>query len=143
MRRKYSIVCNTVLGLVITSVIVLAFALNPTVRQIFSVLPWIIPFAKYLVDFNIAMKKDEQRLVEINTEADKINGGERISYATTWITKEIALQTKIFEHRKNAVLIPTFFYKLCYARQQKKEEAIAETHKRESVNNDPTSEREN
>lgn len=143
LRRKYRIACNIVLVLAIVLAAVLAFTFNLTVHQMVSVLLWIVPFVGYLVSFNAAMTKDARCVADLNAEADQIDNEERIAYATTWITKEIALQTKIFEHRKNAVLIPTFFYKLCYARQQKKEEAIAETHKRESINNEPTSEREN
>lgn len=46
------------------------------------------------------------------------------------IQKEIELQNGIFEHRKNALLIPNFFYKMCRTKQQKNEEAIAENYKK-------------
>jgi hypothetical protein len=91
-----------------------------------------------MVDFNKAMNADERRIKDMNAWADMIDNDDHISYASTWIEKEIELQNRIYEHRKNAVLIPTFFYKLYYVTQQKTEENIAKTHQRESEDNDPT-----
>ena len=52
-----------------------------------------------------------------------LDGGELVQ-------KEIELQNRIFEHRKNALLIPDFFYKMCRPKQQKNEESIAENYKK-------------
>lgn len=138
LRRSYRITYNVVIALMLICVIVLAFAINPSLHQIVSVLPWGLPFLKFLVDFNRDMKKDEERIKALNNLADEIDNDDHISYATTWLSKEIDLQSQIYEHRKNAVLIPTFFYKIYYATQRKNEENIAKTLKRESENNDPT-----
>ena len=138
LRHAYRIACNIGFGLLLITVGILAFAINPTFHQIVSALPWILPLVKYWIDFNKAMNADERRIKELNVKVDEIDTDDRISYATTWIEKEIELQNKIYEHRKNAVLIPTFFYKLHYATQQKNEENIAKTQQRENEANDPT-----
>ena len=44
------------------------------------------------------------------------------------INLEIDLQNKLYEHRKEAVLIPDFIYKLFRNKQQKNEEKIANNH---------------
>jgi hypothetical protein len=138
LRHNYRIACNIVFGLLLLTVVILAFVINPTLQQIISALPWGLPLLKFMVDFNKAMNADERRIKDMNAWADMIDNDDHISYASTWIEKEIELQNRIYEHRKNAVLIPTFFYKLYYVTQQKTEENIAKTHQRESEDNDPT-----
>ena len=83
------------------------------------------------------MQKDEQRMTKITDEANNISNVGIILDGEEWIEKEIKLQEKIFEHRKQALLIPNFFYKLCRTKQQKNEESIAENCKK-VIENDPT-----
>ena len=134
LRRKYKITCNIVLYILLVVVVVLAFAINPSLHQIVSVLPWGLPFIKYLFDFNKAMKADERRIEELKTKTKEIDNDDHISYSTTWVEKEIELQTLIYEHRKKAVLIPTLFYILHRSNQQKVEENIVTAQKRENYN---------
>lgn len=49
------------------------------------------------------------------------------------IQKEIELQNGIFEHRKNALLIPNFFYKMCRTKQQKTKKQLRRIIKNNAI----------
>ena len=86
--------------------------------------------SKYLWSFNKHMKEDDNRITKLKNTADNLlNNLGLILDGDELIQKEIELQNGIFEHRKKAVLIPNFFYKLCRSKQQKNEEKIAESYK--------------
>ena len=77
------------------------------------------------------MKEDDNRITKLKNTADNLlNNLGLILDGDELIQKEIELQNGIFEHRKKAVLIPDFFYKMCRAKQQKNEESIAENYKK-------------
>lgn len=130
LRKKYDCVYKVSMGGIALFILVLAFINNPTFLKFLSMALWGLPFVKYLVSFGKHKKSDNQRIAKLKDQADNLlynfglvlNGDELVK-------REIELQNGIFEHRKQAVLIPNFFYKLCRSKQQKNEEKIAESYK--------------
>jgi hypothetical protein len=77
------------------------------------------------------MKEDDNRITKLKNASDNLlNNRGVILDGDELVQKAIELQNGIFEHRKNAVLIPDFFYKICRPKQQKNEEDIAENYKK-------------
>ena len=132
LRRIYDIICKVIIIAIIIGVFVVALFINPTFMKMISIIPWCMPFIKYLISFWKGMKKDNERLEKLRTMANNVPDERKVSHAETWLEREIDLQNKIYEHRKNAILIPNFFYRLCYRWQQKNEESIARNHREEN-----------
>ena len=77
------------------------------------------------------MADDDNRITKLKNASDNLlNNWGVILDGDELVQKAIELQNGIFEHRKNAVLIPDFFYKICRPKQQKNEEDIAENYKK-------------
>jgi hypothetical protein len=115
----------------IAIVFVAAIIINPSFLNFLSIALWCLPFVKYLWSFNNHMKEDDNRITKLKNAADNLlNNVGLILDGDELIQKEIELQNGIFEHRKKALLIPNFFYKMCRTMQQKNEEAIAAHYKK-------------
>ena len=77
------------------------------------------------------MADDDNRITKLKNASDNLlNNRGVILDGGDLVQKAIELQNGIFEHRKNALLIPDFFYKICRPKQQKNEEDIAENYKK-------------
>lgn len=130
LRKKYGSTYKVIMLTILVAIFVFGVIVNPSFMKIISIVPWCMPFLKYIISFNRHMQEDDKRITKLKDQADNLlynfglvlNGDELIQ-------KEIELQNGIFEHRKQAVLIPNFFYKLCRSKQQKNEEKIAESYK--------------
>ena len=130
LRKKYGSTYKGIMLTILVAIFVFGVIVNPSFMKIISIVPWCMPFLKYIISFNRHMQEDDKRITKLKDQADNLlynfglvlNGDELIQ-------KEIELQNGIFEHRKQAVLIPNFFYKLCRSKQQKNEEKIAESYK--------------
>lgn len=131
LRKKYATAYKVIMYVIIASIFVAAVIINPSFLNFLSIALWCLPFIKYLWSFNKQMKEDDNRITKLKNEADNLlNNLGLILDGEDLIQKEIELQNGIFEHRKKAVLIPNFFYKMCRAKQQKNEESIAENYKK-------------
>ena len=130
LRKKYATAYKVIMYVIIVSIFVAAAIINPSFLNFLSIALWCLPFIKYLWSFNKHMKEDDNRITKLKNTADNLlNNLWLILDGDELIQKEIELQNGIFEHRKKAVLIPNFFYKLCRSKQQKNEEKIAESYK--------------
>ena len=130
LRKKYATAYKVIMYVIIVSIFVAAAIINPSFLNFLSIALWCLPFIKYLWSFNKHMKEDDNRITKLKNTADNLlNNLGLILDGDELIQKEIELQNGIFEHRKKAVLIPNFFYKLCRSKQQKNEEKIAESYK--------------
>ena len=130
LRKKYATAYKVIMYVIIVSIFVAAAIINPSFLSFLSIALWCLPFIKYLWSFNKHMKEDDNRITKLKNTADNLlNNLGLILDGDELIQKEIELQNGIFEHRKKAVLIPNFFYKLCRSKQQKNEEKIAESYK--------------
>lgn len=128
LRKKYYRMYLSIMGFAIVAIVLITIVHNPTFLKIITFIPWCLPFVKYLYSFQQQWKNDENRLRKMNDEANNIPNIGMISTGPEWIEREIELQEKIFTHRKEAILIPNFFYKICRTKQQKDEASIAENH---------------
>ena len=116
---------------IIAVIFVAAAIINPSFLNFLSIALWCLPFIKYLWSFNNHMKEDDNRITTLKNASDNLlNNWGLILDGDELVQKAIELQNGIFEHRKNAVLIPDFFYKICRPKQQKIEEDIAENYKK-------------
>ena len=130
LRKKYATTYKVIMRVIIASIFVAAVIINPSILNFLSIALWCLPFIKYLRSFNKQMEEDYNRITKLKNAADNLlNNFGLILDGDKLIQKEIELQNGIFEHRKQAVLIPNFFYKLCRSKQQKNEEKIAESYK--------------
>lgn len=130
LRKKYATAYKVIMYVIIVSIFVAAAIINPSFLNFLSIALWCLPFIKYLWSFNKHMNEDDNRITKLKNTADNLlNNLGLILDGDELIQKEIELQNGIFEHRKKAVLIPNFFYKLCRSKQQKNEEKIAESYK--------------
>ena len=131
LRKKYALAYKVIMYAIIASIFVVAVIINPSFLNFLSIALWCLPFIKYLWSFNNHMKEDDNRITKLKNAADNLlNNFGLILDGDELIQKEIELQNGIFEHRKNALLIPNFFYKMCRTKQQKNEEAIADNYKK-------------
>ena len=133
LRKYYSRLYKAGLCTILGVLILYAIILNLTVIECISILAWCLPFIKFYVSFNNAMKNDDTRLTTLKNKADNImhNVG-MVLDGHELICLEIELQNKLYEHRQKAVLIPDFIYKLFRNKQQKNEEKIANNHRTQS-----------
>ena len=131
LRKKYAIAYKVIMYVIIALIFVAAAIINPSFLNFISIALWCLPFIKYLWSFNDHMKEDDNRITKLKNSANNLldNLG-LILDGDELIQKEIELQNGIFEHRKKALLIPNFFYKMFRTTQQKNEEAIAENYKK-------------
>jgi len=131
LRKNYTIAYKVIMCVIIVSIFVAAIIINPSFLNFLSIALWCLPFVKYLWSFNNHMKEDDNRITKLKNAADNLlNNVGLILDGDELIQKEIELQNGIFEHRKKALLIPNFFYKMCRTMQQKNEEAIAAHYKK-------------
>ena len=131
LRKKYALAYKVIMYVIIASIFVAATIINPSFLNFLSVAPWCLPFIKYLWSFNNHMNEDDNRITKLKNEANNLlNNYGSVLDGDKLIQKEIELQNGIFEHRKKALLIPNFFYKMCRPKQQKNEESIAENYKK-------------
>lgn len=131
LRKKYALAYKVIMYVIIVSIFVVATIINPSFLNFLSIALWCLPFVKYLWSFNNHMKEDDDRITKLKNEADNLlNNYGLVLDGDELIQKEIKLQNGIFEHRKQALLIPDFFYKICRPKQQKNEENIAENYKK-------------
>lgn len=131
LRKHFSIFCNSILALIAIAIIALSFLFNPTILRVLSFVPWISPFVKYMISFNRHMKKDQIQITQMKNKADSVLEIARAHDVDMMLKRENELQDKLFEHRKQALLIPNFFYKICRSKQQQNEEQIAQNEKNE------------
>ena len=131
LRKKYALAYKVLMYVIIALIFVAAAIINPSFLNFLSIALWCLPFVKYLFSFGKHMKDDDNRITRLKNKADNLlnNFGLALD-GDELIQKEIELQNEIFEHRKKALLIPNFFYKICRSNQQKNEEAIAEHYKK-------------
>ena len=131
LRKKYHCTYKGILWGIIILIFVFGVIIDPSFTKIISIVPWCMPFIKYLCSFEKHIQEDENRITKLKNEADSI-----LSYidmdlnGEECMQKEIILQNGIFEHRKNALLIPNFFYRICRPKQQKIEESIAKNYQK-------------
>ncbi len=131
LRKKYASAYKALMYVIIALIFVAAAIINPSFLNFLSIALWCIPFIKYLWSFNKHMKEDDNRITTLKNASDNLlNNWGLILDGDELVQKAIELQNGIFEHRKNAVLIPDFFYKICRPKQQKNEEDIAENYKK-------------
>lgn len=131
LRKKYALAYKVIMYVIIALIFVFAVIINPSFLDFLSIALWCLPFVKYLYSFGKHMKDDDNRITKLKNEADNLlNNIGLILDGDELVQKEIELQNRIFEHRKNALLIPDFFYKMCRPKQQKYEESIAENYKK-------------
>jgi len=131
LRKKYGYAYKGIMGTIIALIFVLAVIINPSFLNFLSIALWCLPFIKYLWSFNNHMKEDDNRITKLKNASDNLlNNWGLILDGDELVRKAIELQNGIFEHRKNALLIPDFFYKICRPKQQKNEEDIAENYKK-------------
>ena len=131
LRKKYAFAYKVIMYVIIALIFVAAAIINPSFLNFLSIALWCLPFIKYLWSFNNHMKEDDNRITKLKNAADNLlNNYGLVLDGDELIKKEIELQSGIFEHRKKALLIPNFFYKLCRSKQQKNEESIAENYKK-------------
>lgn len=130
LRQKYSRVCNGALIIIAMAIVGISFAFNPTFLEALSFVPWILPFVKYMVSFNKHMKNDQIRIAQMTDKANSIPNIAQAFDVDALLKRESELQDKLFEHRKQALLIPNLFYKICRPKQQQNEEQIAQNEKK-------------
>ena len=131
LRKKYGYAYKGIMWTIIALIFVLAVIINPSFLNFISISPWCLPFVKYLFPFGKHMADDDNRITKLKNASDNLlNNWGLILDGDELVQKAIELQNGIFEHRKNAVLIPDFFYKICRPKQQKNEEDIAENYKK-------------
>lgn len=130
LRKQYRIFCNSIIAIIAFTIIALSFAFNPTFLDALRFAPWALPFIGYMVSFNKHMKEDEERIAQIRNKAKFVLASEQNLDIEKVLNQESELQDMIFEHRKQALLIPNVFYILCRSRQQQNEESIARNEKK-------------
>ena len=133
LRKKYCILCNSVLTIIVTTVLVLSQIFNPTILKALRFAPWGLPFILYMISFNEHMKKDKERMNQINHKANSILNALQTCNADQALIRESALQDLLFEHRKQVLLIPDAFYRICRSKQQRNEERIAKSEEKDSI----------
>ena len=131
LRKKYALAYKALMYVIIALIFVAAAIINPSFLNSLSIALWCLPFIKYLWSFSDHMKEDDNRITKLKNTADNLlNNYGLVLDGDELVQKEIELQNGIFEHRKKALLIPNFFYKMFRTKQQKNEEAIAENYKK-------------
>ncbi|WP_073237827.1 S-4TM family putative pore-forming effector [Fibrobacter sp. UWH9] len=129
LRNYFRLSCNSLLVLAVILIFATALLINPTFSSIIGIVPWSLPFIKYLRTFNQRMKNDCARLCQLNALADSLvefYHANQINYDDI-----VNLQNQIYEHRKTAILIPNFFFKLFHNRFQNNEKYIANNLRKE------------
>lgn len=131
LRKKYDYAYKGIMWTIIILIFIFGVVIDPSFSKIISIVPWWMPFIKYLCSFKIHMQDDDNRITKLKDEADNLlhNFG-LVLDGDELVQKEIELQNGIFDHRKKVLMIPDFFYKMCRTNQQKNEEAIAENYKK-------------
>lgn len=106
----------------------LAFIFNPSFIRFITILTWLSPLAYYFIRNFCSLHKDIKRLEELIQRSDEIDSLlSRRQEATSEIIK---LQQLIMDNRKNATLIPDWFYKIRKDAYQKVENVIADTERK-------------
>ena len=131
LRDAYKYFCLALLIVAIVIIFFIGLINNPTLLEVLGFISWILPFVKYGFSFHKRMKQDEKRLEEMNNFANNLVELDFDSDPTA-VNDLIKLQNEIFEHRKNAVLIPNKFFEIFHSSFQKKEEDIAKNFRGES-----------
>lgn len=122
---KWLIVC--VCSILLIVLMVIAFAINPSIIKCISVLAWFLPIADYCLSFIINLRKDINRLEKIKEQSkdvEKLLSNNSLQQSYDELSK---LQHQIMDNRENATLVPDWFYHLRKNRHQKNEDKIADT----------------
>ena len=130
LRQKYKTVCYSILIIASVGVLIVAFICNPTFFEIMSIVPWVLPFIKYMVSFNKSIKNDQEQITQMIDKANSIPNVARVFDVDKLLKRESTLQDKLFEYRKTALLIPNFFYKIFRKNQQQNEDRIVQNEKK-------------
>ena len=136
LRKKIAIVIRCIIAIIVISIVIFGLVFNHTILETLSIVSWCLPFLRLLFEYIKNIKEDERRLEKLVNDANRILQLGASAPEEEWFEKEILLQNDIYEHRKSAFLIPSLFYKLFRAKQQKTEKSIADSYKK--VNNNDT-----
>ena len=72
------------------------------------------------------MKADDQRIRRIQESVHSYLSMKDVLDEEGWLKRAVDLQERLFEHRKKTTLVPNFFYKLMWKKQQQDEESMAQ-----------------
>lgn len=120
--RKKIIFGNLVISTIfIITILIIGICLGNGLRT-YAILAWVLPLLGYIVTTIKLLYEDIKRLEEIKEElvkADEIKNEEEL------YMEVCDLQYYIYEHRKNAFMIPNWFYGIFRSKQQVTEDNIA------------------
>lgn len=126
LRKKYGVFCNVLLGIAIGAIAISTIILNLRVLDTIGMLSWCLPFIKYWRSFHKNMKADDQRIRRIQESVHSYLSMKDVLDEEGWLKRAVDLQERLFEHRKKTTLVPNFFYKLMWKKQQQDEESMAQ-----------------
>lgn len=127
LRKKFVATVCISIAVLMVAVLAIAIAFKMTVFEIVVNIGMFFPIIKFLYPIREKANNDITRLkgikyiqVTISNTLGILIGGEEL-YA-----KEIQIQKKLYEHRKSAIMIPDFFYRIFRSQQECIEEKIAQ-----------------
>lgn len=126
LKKEYKWFISIVSTIIFLILIMLSIAINPTVLSCISVIAWIFPVADYTYSVYRELCDEAERFKNMQMENENIdillnNNEYRLAYF-----KQIELQRKIWNNRKNSILVPDWFYKKRKDKHQHAEDSIAE-----------------
>ena len=126
LRKNYGAFCNILLGITIGAIVISTIILNLRVLDMIGMLAWCLPFIKYWRSFRKNMKADDQRIRRIQESIHSYLNMKEALDEEGWLKRAVDLQERLFEHRQKTTLVPNFFYKLMWKKQQQDEESMAQ-----------------
>lgn len=127
--KKYScLMLSFVIGFPILLVLYTIFA-NTSVASFFAIVSWIFPIEQFLITQLISLRNNIKSLERVDEEFHSIEKCYEHYSSCEIQCKLCGLQTYIFEHRKQSILIPDWFYNMHQRKMQKYEDNVASEHK--------------
>lgn len=134
LRKKYKICCYGFFLVIVVAIVIIAIYLQLSLISFLSICSWALPFIKYWIEFSKNIKDDEMRVKHLREGIFSCLNLQCALNDEGWLNRIIEWQDSIFEHRCQAVMVPSFFYHILKKRQQNQEHSIAEDVKFNSSN---------
>lgn len=126
LRSEFRVLLIIVYSVILAALVVITFAINPSLVRFICVFSWFLPIIDYCYSFGSNRAQDTRRFERLKEDSENIekllqNDDFRENYIEL-----IELQNKIKDNRENAALIPDWFYKQRKEKHQSAEDKIAE-----------------
>lgn len=125
LREKYFWLIKTLA--IVCPILLLLYKIftNATMSSFFAAGSWVFPLEQFLITQWSRLRDNINYLKMVNDEYRSIERCYEKYSSDEIICKLCGIQTYIFEHRKKAVMIPDWFYKMHQQNMQKYEDNIA------------------